>query len=222
MRHAIAAVAILLSLTTIPAAGSELKWIDSPEAYFATQSEREEWKKVATESDASQFIADFRARRGPGFEADVKERVANADKYLTIGKVPGSQTLRGRVVVLFGPPSGMTTADRTKSTSKRDNPAVAGAISNVGTSGGSGRNAEDVNMGSTMSTVNAFRTFTISYAGKAAEQVGRKDVVFVIETDLVSGRDRFVGRGAEKQAEELFELAAQASLRKQTPVDSVP
>ena len=217
MRPIAIAVVLLLSVTSLSAAdlGSHTKWIDSPEAYFATKAEREQWSKLGTEAEAARFIADFRDRRGPEFAAEVKDRVANADKYLTIADVPGSRTLRGRVVVLFGPPSGLSTADRTKSNTKRDNPIMAGALSNVGTAGSGSRTGDDSsNISSALATANAFRTFTISYAGKPAEQVGQKELTFILETDVATGKDRFLSRKAEKEAEALFERAAEASIRK--------
>jgi GWxTD domain-containing protein len=82
-------------------------WDKSPEAYFLTSDERAQWKKIQTDADAQNFILDYKARRGPDFEKMLAERVAAADKYLSAGETKGSETLRGKIVILFGPPSAM-------------------------------------------------------------------------------------------------------------------
>lgn len=85
-------------------------WDRSPEAYFLTNAERAEWKKVKTDAEAQNFILDYKARRGPEFEKMLKDRVAVADKYFTSGETKGSETLRGKVIIVFGPPSGIDQA----------------------------------------------------------------------------------------------------------------
>jgi GWxTD domain-containing protein len=80
-------------------------WDKSPEAYFLTSEERAQWKHVRADADAETFVADSFARRGPDFPAMLKERTAAADKYFSSGKIKGSETLRGKVIVLFGPPT---------------------------------------------------------------------------------------------------------------------
>src|SRR5689334_17725835 len=85
------------------------EWAASPQAYFMTKAERAQWAGIVTDADAEKFINDFVASRGPGFADMVADRVANADKYLTVGKKPGSQTLRGKVIVLLGPPTAIKT-----------------------------------------------------------------------------------------------------------------
>ena len=80
-------------------------WERSPEAYFLTNAERDQWKKVRTDADAQNFILDYKARRGPDFEKMLAERVAVADKYFSSGETKGSETLRGKVIIVLGPPS---------------------------------------------------------------------------------------------------------------------
>jgi GWxTD domain-containing protein len=87
-------------------------WDKSPEAYFLTAEERTQWKNIRADADAEKFIADYFARRGPDFPAILKERIAAADKFFSSGKIKGSETLRGKVVILFGPP---TSVDQTAS-----------------------------------------------------------------------------------------------------------
>ena len=80
-------------------------WDRSPEAYFLTSEERAQWKRIQVDADAEKFVADYLARRGPDFPAMLKERVAVADKYFSSGKIKGSETLRGKVIIVFGPPT---------------------------------------------------------------------------------------------------------------------
>lgn len=211
------AVALALSCCALSLSGADLgqykEWDQSPAGYFMTRDERAEWAKLGSEADAAAFVEAFLARRDGGFSAMVKERAAQADKYLTIGKLPGSKTLRGKTIVLFGPPSGLNLSERTKKDVKRDSPGMAGALSNLGSSGGSDK-ADASNLGGTLGTAQAIRVYSITFAGDTARLVDRKEVTFVIEADAATGKDRFPSRSAEKDAEELFELVARASLKK--------
>jgi GWxTD domain-containing protein len=82
-------------------------WDRTPEAYFLTNAERAEWKKLTTDEQAQNFILDYKTKRGPEFEKMLKDRVAVADKYFSSGETKGSETLRGKVIIVFGPPSGI-------------------------------------------------------------------------------------------------------------------
>lgn len=84
-------------------------WAAAPEAYFLTAEERAAWKKVANDDEARQFVARYLAERGDAFEPMLRERIAIADKYFAAGKTRGSETLRGKVIILFGPPSRLST-----------------------------------------------------------------------------------------------------------------
>lgn len=50
----------------------------------------------------------YDAERAPDLPQVLRERIAVADKYFTSGKTRGSETLRGKVIILFGPPSELT------------------------------------------------------------------------------------------------------------------
>jgi GWxTD domain-containing protein len=212
-----AAVAMFAAVSLFAAGrGQYEEWGDSPEAYFMTKSERDAWAQVRTEADAQKFIDEFVGKREAGFREEVKKRAANADKYLTIGKLPGSKTLRGKLIVLFGPPSGLNVAERTKSSVTRTSPEAAGALSNAGSSSGGGKGGSDdvTNLGNTMGTASQIRTYTISFPKEVATRVDRKDLTFIVEADGATGKDRFSSRSAEKDADTLFELAAWASMKK--------
>ena len=217
-RTCILAVVAVFAVSSLSAAnlGAYKDWDQSPTGYFMTKAEREEFAKLTSEAEAAKFAEAFLAKRDATFPSEVKKRTENADKYLTIGKTPGSKTLRGKVIILMGPPSGLNVALNTKTETKRDSPAMAGALSNIGPSGGSGgRNSESGSFsGGSIGTGTEVRTYTISYEGKAAKTVDRDKVAFVIEADGATGKDRFASRDAEKDAQQLFELAAQASIKK--------
>src|SRR5262249_35706429 len=102
-----AVILFLLCVCTTAASlsGKYRSWDKSPDAYFLTSEERAQWKSVHTDSEAEKFVAGYFARRSPDLQAQLKERIAVADKYFSIGKVKGSETLRGKVIILFGPPS---------------------------------------------------------------------------------------------------------------------
>ncbi|MGH9419900.1 MAG: GWxTD domain-containing protein [Thermoanaerobaculia bacterium] len=107
MKLARLAVAILSFAIVAPLFASGMDWIHSPQSYFMTKAERQAWTAVRSDDDAQRFIDQFLARRGPDFAAEVASRAEHADKYLTLGKTPGSRTLRGKLVILFGPPSNL-------------------------------------------------------------------------------------------------------------------
>jgi GWxTD domain-containing protein len=218
MRHicSLAVLAVFAVSTFAANLGTYKDWDESPAGYFMTKAEREEFSHLTSEADAAKFVETFLARRDATFPAEVKKRAEQADKYLTLGKLQGSKTLRGKVIVLMGPPTGMNVASQAKTNTKRDSPAMAGALSNIGPSGGGGRNTEAGSMsGSSIGTSTEVRTFTITYDGAAAKKLDRDKLTFVIEADAATGKDRFASRDGEKDAQELFELAARASIRKQ-------
>lgn len=217
-RILVLAIAIAFSTATLVAdadLGKYNDWKDSPAAYFMTKGEREQWSALTSEAAAEKFVAEFVARRAPDFSAEVKKRAEMADKHLTIGKIPGSQTLRGKLIVLFGPPSGLSVADRTNTATKRDNPTVAGALSNMGSVASGGQSDDSTNLGASMSTSNLIRTYTITFSGpEIARTFDKKDLTFVVEADGATGKDRFPKRSQEKEGQELLEKQASASIVK--------
>ena len=221
MKHVIRfAVAMLVALPLLAAdLGKYNDWDQSPQGYFMTKAERAHWEQVQTAADAEKFVAEFLAKRDPKFAADVAERAAQADKHLTVGKTPGSKSLRGKTIVLFGPPSGLAISDRAKTSTKRDNPAMAGILSNTGSGsgGGGGRMGNDSTsaLGTSISTSQMIRTYSITFSGDATKKtVDKESVMFVIDVDPVTGKDEFASRSAGKAAEEMFELVARASIKK--------
>ena len=74
------------------------------------QSERDAWKKLATDEEREKFIEDFWHSRDPDpdteeneFKEEFFERVAYANEHFSSGK-PGRLTDRGRIYIKFGKP----------------------------------------------------------------------------------------------------------------------
>ncbi len=108
MKKTLASLALLFAASAVFGDGLSKKyktWDKSPEAYFLTNGERVRWKRVRTDADAQNFVLDYKARRGPDFEKMLADRIAIADKYFSSGETKGSETLRGKVIIVFGPPS---------------------------------------------------------------------------------------------------------------------
>ena len=81
-------------------------WAKSPEAYFLTGPEKQEWAKVQSDADAEKFIADYWAKRGgERFKEAVTRRIAAADQQFKMRRQKGSESTRGRVFITLGNPS---------------------------------------------------------------------------------------------------------------------
>jgi GWxTD domain-containing protein len=205
---------LALTLTAASAFGGGLEkykdWDHSPQGYFMTGAERSEWKTIATDADAEKFVAGFLAKRDPKFVEEVATRALNADKYLTIGKIKGSHTLRGKVVILFGPPAGMNVADRAGRSSYSNGPAAA-AVTNLGTGpSATGADGDTQTFGGQSGA--AFKDFTFSFLSKNVPALG-SDYSVTIEADVNSGKDRVRDRKKAAELEEKFEAVARASIR---------
>jgi GWxTD domain-containing protein len=216
-RLAVFAIAAALVLPALPAFGRLAKyqdWPNTPPGYFMTHAERVQWSKLESDTDAEKFIADFFARRPENFQKEVADRAANADKYLSISTTPGSKTLRGRVVILFGVPTAMDVTDQPVITAgKRDNAIVAGIYSNANTQGSSsGEPYGTVNGG--LPSGKTVRIFHFNYQGPIARTVDRKQIDVAVEADPVSGKDRIASRSEQDDLESMFEIVAQSWIKK--------
>jgi len=85
-------------------------WVNRDVAYIISDSEREAFKKLATDDEREQFIEAFWRRRDPDPDTDENEykeeyfeRIAHANEKFASG-VPGWKTDRGRTYVMFGKP----------------------------------------------------------------------------------------------------------------------
>lgn len=87
-------------------------WDETAVKFLLTKDEEAAWKRVKTDAEAEKFIALFWARRDPTPQTPVNEfrdefdaRVKLADERFTAGRLSGSVTDRGKVLVLLGPPT---------------------------------------------------------------------------------------------------------------------
>ena len=111
-------VALLFSLAAPGGAAGLSKykdWADSPQAYFLSKAEREQWLSVQTDEAAEKFVADYLSARGKGFAAALKNRIDLAEKTYRTGKTKGARSPLGRTLILLGAPT----------TSEKVAPAVA-------------------------------------------------------------------------------------------------
>ncbi len=190
-------------------------WDNSPQGYFMTRAERQQWVAVRTDDEAQTFVDHFLAIRAPGFAADVASRADQADKHLTIDKtkLPASKTLRGKAIILLGPPSAFDASDIADTSSvHHDNPMMANALSGGSASengaddrsaGADGAHEGSSTMGG--SSVNRHYHFTF-----ASTPSGPLDVTIL--ADVNTGKDRAKG-GDAKKLDTAFEAAAQASIK---------
>ena len=87
-------------------------WTKSPEAYFLTPSERQEWSQVRTDEEAEKFILLYWARRDPSpatanneFRDEVNRRIAAADEQFKMRRQRGAESARGRLLIVLGAPN---------------------------------------------------------------------------------------------------------------------
>ena len=189
------------------------QWASSPQAYFMTRAERAQWNSIVTDADAEKFINDFVAGRGAGFADMVADRATNADKYLTIGKKPASQTLRGKVIVLLGPPTAIKTETK-KGRVDRAAPVGGYSVGDGGRSGGGmGVSVGDMMQAadqSGMSGKQSYIEYTLTYAGEGLPAAFAQGATIKIDVDPNSGEDWAPDSAAQKQLDQLFEAAAAA------------
>ena len=85
------------------------KWLNEDVAYIIDQAERSAFLALTTDEERDKFIEQFWERRNPtpGAANKVKEehyrRLAYANEHFASG-VPGWQTDRGHIYILYGPP----------------------------------------------------------------------------------------------------------------------
>jgi hypothetical protein len=213
-RVLLAILAVVVAVPLFAGLSSKFKdWANSPQGYFMTRAEKAQWSAINTDADAQAFVDKFVASRGgDAWTAEVAKRAEMADKYLTVGKTQGSRSLRGKAVVLFGPPSSLNVSDASDLHATRDNPTMASAMTGGGgDSGGrgggaSGAGASSESFGNELVTGRAVRNFDMAFAGAPG---GAVNVTFI--ADVQSGKDR-VAKGL-KELEAAFDRAAETSIK---------
>lgn len=208
------AAVVLMAMPVFAAdLGNYSNWNDSPQGWFMTKAERDQWATLASEADAEKFVADFLAKRDPKFAKEIATRVEMADKYLTVGKTRGSESLRGKVVILLGPPSSMDVAEKKKRSGGR-----SGSVDmSVGATGGSvGPGMADVAEIAERDAMSAGATglkiYTITYA---AEQLPTKQgISVVLEVNGATGKDRINDKRQASELAKIYDAVAEASIEK--------
>ncbi len=223
-RRIVISIALLLIAATPLFAGLSSKykeWPSSPQGLFMTKAERASWAAVKTDEEAEKFVQQFLSTRGGEFPAEVTKRAEMADKYLTIGKTPGSKTLRGKVIILLGPPAAMDVSDSSGGEGNRNavgdtiprSSGVSGASSNGGQGGmsvGDDLRSSVTNLG----TMRVTRTYTFTFRNEIAKTLDRKEIIVYVTADANTGRDQWASRSDAGEIEKAFEAAAQASIVK--------
>ncbi|HYC89771.1 MAG TPA: GWxTD domain-containing protein [Thermoanaerobaculia bacterium] len=193
---------VLLALPLLAAdLGKYQEWTSSPASYFLTFDERAEWTKLQTEAEAEAFVQKYiAARGGEKFTAELNKRVQMADKYLTVSKLPGSQTTRGKIVIVLGPPKSMNVEEKQSKAARTGTAAMA--VSAVGASGPSASDMAEVAGREAMGAGETLKIYTFVY-----------DTVTVpVEVNAGTGKDRIRDRKANAALERALEAAAKASI----------
>ncbi|MFN2385252.1 MAG: GWxTD domain-containing protein [Thermoanaerobaculia bacterium] len=103
---------LALSAVALAQLSKHKDWAKSPEAYFLTPAERQEWGQIQNDADAEKFIAAYWAKRDPNpatanneFRDEVNRRIAAADEQFKMRRQRGAESARGRLLVVLGAPS---------------------------------------------------------------------------------------------------------------------
>jgi GWxTD domain-containing protein len=207
------AVAILVAVPMFAAdLGIHKEWPNSPQGWFMTKAERAQWAALASEAEATKFIADFLAKRDPRFTDEIATRVKKADQHFSVGNTRGSDALRGKVIILLGPPSSMGVAAKPARAGGRTGTVDMAAAASGTRTGVGAVDVVDVDQREIMSaTTSVDKIYTITYG---AEQLPtKKGISVVIEVNGVSGKDKMNDKRALAELEKVFEAVAEASVK---------
>jgi GWxTD domain-containing protein len=88
------------------------RWANGPIRYLMTKSEKLEWDGIRDSAERAAFIVKFWQSRDPNpetpeneFRVEYERRIRFSDTYFTVEEKRGSETDRGLVFALFGPPT---------------------------------------------------------------------------------------------------------------------
>jgi len=218
----IAAAVVIASCAAASFAGvsrSYKDWPKTPIGYYMTNEEKKQWSAIQSDAEAEQFIKDFVAKRGGDtFTREVAQNAEKADKYLSIGKTPGSETARGKMMILLGPTVATAAAKKKKNGEVRMvPPSSMGGLS--GSTDPSTPTMEDMQAASNgPGSATTFVTeYTFAYPASALPPAYGKSLTVKIEVDTGADRDRIASYGAEKELDKLYEMVAQAKLAAAKP-----
>jgi hypothetical protein len=198
------------------------EWPNSPQGYFMTNAEKAIWSTtVKNDADAETFISDFLSRRAPGFPAEVAASAAQADKFLTVGGTPGSKTLRGKTVIVIGPPSSMSIKQKKLPVDRRLTAGGASAVgggsagTGAGAAGGFGgpsvEQVASVAASEGMTGGGVVNEYTFTYAADAVPVPIGRALEVKIEVSL-GGADQIRDRKLAADLDEVFEKVAKSKI----------
>lgn len=108
---------------------------NGPVQWIMTNEEKAQWKTLKTDADAKAFVDLFWARRDPTpgtprneFKESFEQRVQYADDHFASGRTRGAMTDPGRVLIILGPPTRMSSTQRSDAPEKYDAGGPAGRV----------------------------------------------------------------------------------------------
>lgn len=109
---------VLMAMTLVAAASPAAfspdfkAWGEGPAKYLMTRQEQKDWQSITTDEGARAFIDLFWAKRDPDldkpgnpFRARFEALVKYANENVGEPAIPGWMTDRGKILILFGPPT---------------------------------------------------------------------------------------------------------------------
>jgi GWxTD domain-containing protein len=215
MKRIAAAVTITLcAVATFAGVSRSYKdWPKTPIGYYMTNADKKQWSALQSDAEAEQFIKDFIAKRGGDtFTREVAQNAEKADKYLSIGKTPGSETVRGKMMILLGPTVATAATKKKRSGDVRLAPGTAIGDSSGPTMADMQTASNDPGNSTTFVT-----EYTYTYPASALPAAYGKPLTVKVEIDPGKDQDRFSSLSADRELDKLYEMVAQAKLAAAKP-----
>jgi GWxTD domain-containing protein len=199
----VTAIGLIASSLFAANLGKYRDWPNSPQGYFMTNAERADWSKLTSEAGAAQFVNKFIASRGPRFADEVDAAAKAADDHLSVAGKPGSKTLRGKIVIVLGPPSNFAIEQ-----TRRDKSVPI--ASHVSTWRPQTVEVEP-RTAAPLSEMRAkyVNDYTFTYAKEKLPGKAAKDRIIVVAVNPATGEDRILDARIAREVNELLEAAAQ-------------
>lgn len=102
---AVAVVAASAAPGVAQLSAAKAEWAKGPVQFVMTPEEKAAWQKVTSDAEADAFINAFWAKRDPRFHENFDALVKAADENLKGSRTRGALTDRGKILILFGPPT---------------------------------------------------------------------------------------------------------------------
>ena len=127
------AVAATATVTFAQVSSKYDDFATGPVQWIMSKEEKAQWKAVTNDADAQKFVYLFWARRDPTpgtprneFKESFDQRVAYGDQHFAVARTRGSMTDPGRVLIILGPPTRMSSTQRDNQPEKFDSPTASG------------------------------------------------------------------------------------------------